>query len=206
MEMKRNVISLGWNCGPSVMTVDKGLRPRKADGYKTCPFDYMITNYDGLVECIRDDFKYFCDTDYLKIVEFPHVFNALNFNGHKIIVNTKYNFVFNHESGGHGELWKSENWPCQDFFEKDNFREFCNRYNRRIENFRNYVNSENGVTFYISKVNNSKETNVELDKAFRTTYPNADIDFFFMEETYHQHFNEGLYLMHKIIPELAAQK
>ena len=46
-------ISLGWDCGPGVHHV---YRTTKDNGYNTCPFDLMNTNYKGIVECIRDDF------------------------------------------------------------------------------------------------------------------------------------------------------
>ena len=65
--MTTNSISLGWRCKSAGHAVDIGIRKRKEDGYKTCPFDMMISNYEGLVQCIRDDFKYFCDTQYLEL-------------------------------------------------------------------------------------------------------------------------------------------
>ena len=119
-------ISLGWDCAPAGYAVANGLRPRKSDGYKTCPFDLMNTNYKGVVECLRDDFKYFCHPDYitLKIVEKDCIFLGYR-KGDILIVNTKYNFIFNHESPNHGNLHLHENWPNGPYhFCINNFKEF----------------------------------------------------------------------------------
>lgn len=70
MEPSRNNIigiSLGWNCHSSMAGVADGIRLKKEDGYKTCPFDTMISNFDGVVECIKDDFAYFTDEMYLQL-------------------------------------------------------------------------------------------------------------------------------------------
>ena len=42
--MNNVCISLGWNCHSAVHSVNTGLRSRKIDGYKTCPFDEMVSN------------------------------------------------------------------------------------------------------------------------------------------------------------------
>ena len=49
-------ISLGQNCHSAIVGVSMGLRKTKQNGYKTCPFDEMVTNYKGIIECIKDDF------------------------------------------------------------------------------------------------------------------------------------------------------
>ena len=46
-------ISLGWDCQPAIIGLKKGLRPSKEDGYKSCPFDMMLSNYPGLIECLN---------------------------------------------------------------------------------------------------------------------------------------------------------
>jgi hypothetical protein len=193
-------ISLGWDCGPAIYGVDNKLRLRKSEGYKTCPFDMMISNYKGVIECINDDFKYFCSPEYLKVVKIIDKYNHLNLPlGSTILVNTKYNFVMNHESSGHGDLWISENWPKGKFhYEMNNFEEFIKRYERRIENFRYYMNNCYEVTFLISKINNTSETNLELDNVIRNKYPNTQINFKFLEETRTEIFNEAMHIANKI--------
>ena len=93
-------ISLGWNCYSAMHSVEHGIRARKETGYKTCPFDTMISNFDGIVECIKDDFAYFTDEKYLYI-------NATN-PADPCIMNLKYRFGFNHESPGHADLYIKE--------------------------------------------------------------------------------------------------
>ena len=62
--MKKIGISLGMKCDAAVWGISTGIRDTKANGYNTCPFDEMLSNYPGILECLRDDFKYFCDTNY----------------------------------------------------------------------------------------------------------------------------------------------
>jgi hypothetical protein len=60
-------ISLGNVCYSAVWATKNKIRKLKKDGYKTCPFDLMVSNYDGIVNCIKDDFKHFCDPKYLTV-------------------------------------------------------------------------------------------------------------------------------------------
>ena len=64
-------VSLGWNCHSANHGVSIGVRNIKANGYKTCPFDEMVTNYRGIIECILDDFQYLCDNEYLELIQIP---------------------------------------------------------------------------------------------------------------------------------------
>lgn len=64
-------ISLGWTCYSAQYATENNIRKFKKDGYKTCPFDKMISNYKGLCQCIQDDFKYFCDPNYLILKKYP---------------------------------------------------------------------------------------------------------------------------------------
>jgi hypothetical protein len=52
-----NGISLGWNCSTASHGVEIGLRGVKARGYKTCPFDEMLSNLKGIILCLSEDFK-----------------------------------------------------------------------------------------------------------------------------------------------------
>jgi hypothetical protein len=62
--MNQEGISLGWNCDSAKIGVEMGIRNTKLNGYKTCPFDKIVTNYRGIIDCIMDDFQYLCDTRY----------------------------------------------------------------------------------------------------------------------------------------------
>ena len=85
--MNKVGISLGWNCYSAIYGVNNNIRTKKTDGYNTCPFDEMVSNYNGIVKCIEDDFQYFYDENYLSLKELPNEYQ---------INNSKYNFWFNH--------------------------------------------------------------------------------------------------------------
>jgi hypothetical protein len=85
-------ISLGWNCDSAIYGVNNGIRKTKYNGYNTTPFDEMLSNYKGVIECIKDDFKYFCDINYLELIKIPNDSKYLNsFGDGDIII---YNSMF----------------------------------------------------------------------------------------------------------------
>jgi hypothetical protein len=151
-------ISLGWRCEASQILVRRKLRNTKIEGYMTCPFDIGITNYIGICKCIEDDFKYFCDPNYLILREEPKLKKILGDNQTEDqywIYNTYYNFAFNHESPGHGNLYLSENWEGGiNHFVNNNFQKFIDRYTNRINNFKNYLNLDNvKINFLLLRYN-----------------------------------------------------
>jgi hypothetical protein len=162
-------ISLGWNCHSAVWATDNGIRSRKSDGYKTCPFDIIVTNYVGIVNCLLDDFKFMCDDTFLEV-------RPGKSDNEVLIFNTKYNFIFNHESPGHADLYLKENWLEGKFhFTVDNFRNLKERYNRRIDNFRRYVsNPLNRVTFIMTSWDKTDIT--DLQYAIQKMYPTLRYD------------------------------
>jgi hypothetical protein len=169
-------ISLGWNCESAMKGVSLGIRATKKDGYKTCPFDECITNYEGLLLCLKEDFLYFCDPMYLKIIEAPHPTPTIHI-GDRLLCNTRYNFIFNHESPGHANLYLKQEWAGgQDHYIDNNFALFIERYNRRIENFRNYLSGS--VTFIIG---NYEDDVNELESLLKEKYPSLVYDMFHYE-------------------------
>ena len=173
--MNRSIgISLGWKCRSAEFAVQNRYRERKANGYNTCPFDLMISNYDGLVQCILDDFKYFCDTEYLELRKMGE--DTL-WKGDTFIYNKLYKFIFNHESPGHANLYINENWPNGiNHYINNNYDQFCIRYNKRINNFRNYINnsilSGSKIIFILERFNSSDNSIAALYNAIHTRYPN----------------------------------
>ena len=157
-------ISLGWNCHSASYGVSTGLRSTKANGYKTCPFDEALTNYEGVIACIADDFKHFMDLELINIPDdSPYMANET------LIYNAKYRFIFNHESPGHGKLWETQSWPGGEaHYIKNEFKLFKERYTRRIQNFRDYLSSGQHINFIICKDVN---TTSELDVVLREKYP-----------------------------------
>lgn len=157
-------ISLGNVCNSAQWGVRKNFRKRKEEGYNTCPFDLMVSNYKGIVKCIKEDFKYFCDTNYL----------VLKNND---LYNTYYNFNFNHESPYHGNLYLTENWPeGPNHFVNNNYLHFIERYNNRIQSFRNYLNDPNNTIIFIIEFAYDKcpdDNNlIELKDVLQEKYPN----------------------------------
>jgi hypothetical protein len=175
-------ISLGWNCYPAMYGVEKGIRKKKTDGYLTCPFDECITNYKGVCLCIDEDFKHFFDPEYLQLIK-PS-FNIGIKGGpdkkwvecdidksittdHLYIHNTRYNFIFNHESPC-TELYKHQSWSGGiNHFVDNDFKLFKDRYTARINNFRNYLNNGN-IQFIIATY---KTNTYELDNILKNKYP-----------------------------------
>jgi hypothetical protein len=164
--MTNNIaISLGNVCYSAEWAVANGLRSTKANGYKTCPFDLMVSNYNGLIKCIYEDFQHFCN---------PH-FLILNKSG---IYNTYYNFAFNHESPEHANIYLHENWPeGKNHFVNNNFKHFIDRYNCRIQSFREYLwNSNNHIIFIIQFVydQNPNDNCMKLREALKVKYPHLN--------------------------------
>jgi len=127
-------ISLGWCCYSAGFGVSTGLRKTKKNGYKTCPFDEMITNYEGIIECIADDFEYLCDKEYLELIKIPKESKWLNTNGDGdiMIYNKKYKFIFNHESPGHANLFVNQKWSKGiNHYIINDYEEFINRYKKK---------------------------------------------------------------------------
>ena len=170
-------ISLGFNCDSAAYGVSTGIRTTKMNGYKTCPFDKMLSNFGGIVQCIEDDFKYFFDEKYLTI-EYPHT-NPPNLLRYNLIRNTKYNFIFNHESPGHADLYSIEQWPHgKNHFVIHDFQHFKDRYKARIDNFRHYLQDPNHhITFILSTWNKTDADMEPLKNALKLHYPHLSYDF-----------------------------
>ena len=165
--MENVAISLGNTCYSAQWALEKNLRKSKENGYNTCPFDLMVSNYRGVVECIKTDFLDFTNPKFLLI----------NQSG---IFNVKYNFGFNHESPGHADLYLHENWPeGTNHFINNNYKHFIDRYNRRIQSFINYLNDPNNyIIFLINFVTeeNPNDNFYELRNALNIKYPNLNYE------------------------------
>jgi len=166
-------ISLGNVCYSAQYGVENKLRETKKNGYNTCPFDLMISNYNGVIECIKNDFQYFCDPEYLMLTQ------------HLDVINSKYNFIFNHETPGHADLYLHENWPeGTNHFINNNFKHFIDRYQHRIQSFRNYLNDTNNEIVFIIQFKLKKNPNddcVELREVLKTQYPNLNYSIIILE-------------------------
>lgn len=169
-------ISLGYNCLPAAWGVYSKKRAKKKDGYKTCPFDLMVSSYKGIIKCINEDFKNFTNVSFLMV------------DKNNLIHNTYYDFLFNHESPlkSHN-LVKSERWKNgPNRFIENNFSKFILRYNARIQHFKKYLN-KNNVIFSICFLDKSEEKRCiennckELKDALNLKYPNLKYKIIIME-------------------------
>jgi hypothetical protein len=168
-------ISLGWNCYSATKAVEMGIRSRKANGYMTCPFDEALTNYHGIVECIKDDFNHFFD---LELFEVPNT--SPYCSGDTLIRNTKYNFVFNHESPGHANLWQTEGWPGgREHFISNSYKNFKERYEKRIQNFKSYLLSGKEITFILTRP--TPIDTAELDNVLKDKYPSLSYSIVYLD-------------------------
>jgi hypothetical protein len=178
--MGKEGISLGWNCHSASIGIRTGLRKTKAKGYKTCPFDTMVTNYKGIIECIKDDFEFLCDIKYLNLIKIPKESKWLNTNGDGdvMIYNTKYNFIFNHEAPGHANLYVTHKWPKGiNHYIMNDYEEFIIRYKRRIQNIKELLNSENDITFILTRPNTKLCDINELSEVIINKYPSLNFNF-----------------------------
>jgi len=137
-------LSLGLNCQPIMHAVENNLVPDRANGRLTSVFDLCLTTRQALCHFIQTDFADFFDD--IALIENPkgsfssptgeliYSFVADASYG-DLIVNVKHGMIFNHESPGHPFLPSTESWSTPTRFCQNAFREFRERYARRIANF-----------------------------------------------------------------------
>jgi hypothetical protein len=148
----------------------------KEQGYLTCPFDLMMTNYKGVIDCINDDFKDFCNLNYIEIKRMPGIEEDW-------IYHRKYNFLFNHESPGHANLYIHQNWSSGiNHFINNSYENFITIYQNKIKNFRNYLNSGKHIIFILHRYNNNIDDLNELSDTIRNKYPKLSFEFELLQD------------------------
>ena len=170
-------ISLGWNCAPAARRA-YDFNYNKCNGYLTCVFDMVVTPYQGLCQCILDNFdrsKFF----NLRI-EYDHI------NKQDCILN-EYNMWFNHESEKSEKSEKYEWYPGK--WAENNFKLFIERYERRIENFNNYIN-KNNILFIIENPHDDINKLIDIIKV---KYPNLKFKILHTTESSESYFNQYLH-------------
>jgi hypothetical protein len=145
----------------------------KENGYKTCPFDLMISNYKGIIDCFKDNFEGFCETKY---IELRNIYGT----NEKWIYNTKYKFLFNHESPGHST--DNTSLANLNHYIDNNYEHFIIRYRNRINNLINYLNSGNHIIFVITRHNNNISDLSELNDVIKNKYPNLSFEFDLLQD------------------------
>jgi hypothetical protein len=109
----------------------------------------MLSTYTGICTCIESDFSHFYQVSLVDNVtkkEYNNPGNCLLYSSSEncpyddgILINSEYGFIYNHESPGNKFLHKKEQWSSKTFFVNENYKEFRNRYNKRIQNFRHTI-------------------------------------------------------------------
>lgn len=167
-------ISLGHNCNPRIY-LKKTFNYSKSNGYKSCPFDLCITPYSSLYDCIETDFKYFFD--HLTIIPWLNAEGKrLHYNNPNAITN-KYGMIFNHEGSGHSHLFNNGK-NDDEYYTRDDFKIFKEKYSNRILNFRNYLNEHNEIIFVYIEDNIYNGYDIQkLSDLFYKNYPNKKFSF-----------------------------
>lgn len=121
------IVCLGTYCLPRVITTMLNLKPRKAAGEKTCPFDMCFSwDFNGILNLLDEEFANFFNDikyDYFENQEIKAELLEIfgNPTAIKTWIHTKANIFFNHEAI---------------FPEKEKFTEI---YERRIKNLYEYL-------------------------------------------------------------------
>ena len=138
-------ISLGKNCNPRIY-LKRYLNLSKKNGYNSCPFDLCITSFDALCKTLESNFNNFFDD--LKIIPWNNADGDRRLTGVGLTcITNKSGIIFNHEGSGHSHLFK-EGKNDDEYYTRNNFKEFRKRYSNRILNFKNYCKKSNEITFF----------------------------------------------------------
>lgn len=166
--MSRSYVSIGWNCSPRSF-IKNTLKITKGTGYKTGPFDLCVTLYPALVKCISTNFANFFDN--------LHLIPGENAPGDRtgcgpggMNITNAYEMIFNHEGSTHSHMF-AEGKNDDEFYIRNNFQKFRERYANRINNFRNYINSSNEIVLIFNKHPQDTYADHELLTLFNNAYP-----------------------------------
>ena len=142
--MNNVILSLGRNCEPREY-LKKAYNLSKKNGYNSSPFDLCITSINALYKTLETNFNDFFEG--LKIVPWENAEGDRSKAGPGLTCITNENgIIFNHEGSGHSHLF-SEGTNQDDFYTRNNFKEFKKRYTNRISNFKNYCKYAKTITF-----------------------------------------------------------
>ncbi|MEO0684177.1 MAG: DUF1796 family putative cysteine peptidase, partial [Cyanobacteria bacterium J06649_11] len=117
------VVSLGEDCLPRVISTRWGLKAIRAHGELSCPFDLSVHSYRTICELIENDFSGYLSPQNLETQSNSKVHFGIPF-----VRNKKDDCIFNHERGA--------------YWSQNNFQAFVKRYEKRIENFYQYIDNE----------------------------------------------------------------
>ena len=86
------IVSLGVNCLPRTILTRWGIKPKKADGELSCPFDLVAHSPETILKCLQTNFEGYFDDLFFKLRKR----NILDFRG-KGLWQKKDGTVFFHD-------------------------------------------------------------------------------------------------------------
>jgi len=137
------IVSLGVNCLPRTILTRGGVKPRKADGELSCPFDLVKHPPETVLKCLQNGFEGYFD-DFFFVLRKRWIFDFRN----KGVWQKKDSTKFFHDK------------DCK----KDDLEKLTSRIKRRIENFNGIIKAEKPIVFVMVLFS---ETNC-LDEIYNT--------------------------------------
>ncbi len=128
MDKKVEIVSLGVNCLPRTFLTRNGIKPSKAQGELSCPFDLVKHPFDSIIYNLDNNFENYTDDLFFVL---------------------RKRFIFDFRQKG---LWQKPDGTIF-FHDKDckakDLDKLKTRITKRIENFRSITKSERPVLFVI---------------------------------------------------------
>ena len=132
LPLSYNIISLGYDCSVRSILTDWGLKPTKAMGELSYPFDLSFSPHQGVLGVLQNGFKDF--------------FDNLSFNHETHLwENKQYGFYYNHD---------------MDCTENDR-EKFVIRFKNRIQNFYKILDSDIPIIF-VAYIQKGKTKNIKI--------------------------------------------
>ena len=170
--MSNIYISIGYNCDPR-MYIKWEHNLRKSNGYLSCPFDLCVTPFDSMRKCIETNFEYFLDE--LRTIPGENAKGNRELCGKgQLNITNKYGIIFNHEGSTHSHLFATGK-NDDEFYIRDDFKEFRLRYSKRVENYLNYIKNYNEITFVYKPAPEAPNMEKELLEFLSEVYKDKKI-------------------------------
>uniref|UniRef100_A0A6C0EQ54 Uncharacterized protein n=1 Tax=viral metagenome TaxID=1070528 RepID=A0A6C0EQ54_9ZZZZ len=132
-----------------------------------------MTDYNALYNCLKTDFKDFFD---LTIIPGQNADGDRSLCGEgKRNITNSYGMIFNHEGSTHSHMFNiGQN--DDDYYIRDDFNKFKEKYSLRISNFYNYI-KENDEIVLVYHPHNGDENIKEICNILKDRYPDKTFNF-----------------------------
>jgi hypothetical protein len=128
-DKKYEIVSLGINCLPRTVLTRLGLKPRKAQGELSCPFDLVMHKLDRITYYLSNNFEDYFDDLYFKLGK-KHIFDFRQKGTWRKTDGTQFRHDKDCKAGDKEKL--------------------IARVKSRIENFNNIMKNERPVLFVLN--------------------------------------------------------